>query len=353
VKIAFFDTLLEDRVVTDLAVALNSLGVEVMQTGKVWQGHMLPKASDDVSKIDRAIQRVIDFCPELILVFRQSAITEQSLMRLRQGGASLFLWLPDDPVLYKAYARTVDAYDLVLHCGNQKVLELYDSKGHKPGVNFPFWVDPERVFRIQREHSSSTMLPACFFGNVAGRIKTSRGARLAEIAKALDCNIDVYGNYSPDLHLEGVTAKGYLDDDVQTASALARYYFSINLPQVFSSYEGTRWWLPEFSEMGAFDVPSRIIQFAAMGLPIVTLSNTSQGEHFPVDHFPEANSGFVEWANRIICDPLFSAEVARRSYAHFKSYFTALSRARYLLSLARKECKPVTLHQRVWSYRDF
>lgn len=346
-RIALFDVINETHVCASLAEALWTQGHHVYGTGRVWRGHRPATAAADVARIDTAIDAVLAQGCEALLNFRAGALSLRQLGRLRSAGVRTAVWLPDDPVLYATtYGGAVDAYDHVLHCGPASVLRFYDSKGHAPGVTFPFWLGV-RDWSWQWRHERATQ-GLVFLGNLHGPAKRGRYELLAHAAG----RITVYGNCPEDPR--GIH-RGELHGPDALRAVLPRFAAGINLPQRFADYAGTSYDFDGLADLGSFDLPSRVLQYAAIGLPVITVASSAPSAHFaPVLHATDMDTA-LEMLDRLQQDPDASRELSIRARSEVEANFSAEARARFLVELFRDALRPrnLDLAQREFAYKAY
>ncbi|WP_284980199.1 glycosyltransferase [Arthrobacter sp. fls2-241-R2A-200] len=263
-RIALFDGIVETHVASSLERALVAAGHSVLNTGKVGHGYKFATGPGQLHVLNTTLDKVIDFRPDVIFVFRPASLPMPLLERAKRTGARLVAWLSDDPVLWDlSYGPVVESYDVVLHCGTARVLEFYESMFGRPtGVNFPFWTDQTAfpyVFGSQPRESD-----AIFLGNVHDEVRRTRYFDLG----SLTSSIRIHGNVGRDYyHIGG----GFLDSDQEVVEAGARTGLAINIPQYFRDHQGLETWFEGLDKLGFFQYPSRVIQYAAMGIPIVSV----------------------------------------------------------------------------------
>lgn len=151
----------------------------------------------------------------------------------------------------------------MLHCGTTNVLQHYeDFFGRPTGVNFPFWTDHEAFPYVWgREAPESDVL---FLGNVHDAVRRRRYFAIGQ----MQADVRIHGNTGTDyLGLGG----GYLDTDAEVVSAGAAARIALNIPQFFEDHRGLPTWFPGLDKLGFFEYPSRVIQYIAMGLPVVSI----------------------------------------------------------------------------------
>lgn len=329
-RIVLFDGIMETHVVSSLERSLAGRGHDVLNTGKLAHGHTFITAAADIQRVEEAISLVHDFRPDLVVVFRPSSLPFPLLRRLRRAGGRLFAWFSDDPVLWNlSYGQVVDFYDVILHCGGSRVLDFYEQKHGRPtGVNFPFWSDGDAFpYVYGTKPSESDVL---FLGNVGDSIRRRRYYQLG----LLNLNLRIHGQVGDDyLNLSG----GYLDTREEVVDAGARARIAISIPQFFSDHREAPTWFEGLDRLGSFEFPSRVIQCAAMGLPMVTLLEPG----LSLNMFPEIRVACdLDELERVSKEMLRSedlSEVSRRIRWRFERNFTAESRAMALEDLVEDD----------------
>ncbi|GAA3693113.1 hypothetical protein GCM10022377_02080 [Zhihengliuella alba] len=318
-KFLIFDGILETHVASSLERALRARGHEVSSTGKIGHGFKFLTDSSQLAPVNAAIDAAIDSRPDVIFVFRPASLPYPELRRLKGSGATLIAWLSDDPVLWKlSYGPIVDLYDLILHCGNETVLKFYEEKHGRPtGVNFPFWTDGVSFPYVygSRAPESDVM----FLGNVNDQVRRDRYFSLS----SLDLDLRIHGNVGTDYNK---VWGGYLDSDREVVDAGARTKLAINIPQYFQDHRGLETWFDGLAELGFFEFPSRVIQYAAMGIPLVSF--VPEGASLPT--FPEIFCvSDAREAEATAKDLLKSGELSAISQSvrrRFEANFSAASR---------------------------
>lgn len=345
-KFVLFDEILEEHVCDALASAMQVLGHDVVRTGKVWHGHRLPNDAGDLLRIDDLVEKVLRSGADGLVNFRASSLRPSHLERLRRGGILTAVWLPDDPVLYSlCYREIVDRYDIVLNCGGRSVLTLYDEKGHRRGVNFPFWVDPSR-FAVRDVEQGPIGRRWVFLGNLNGTVRSGRYARLMPLAEGLD----IYGKCTSD---PGGLCRGHIDSVDEVARLLAGYAVGINIPQFFTDYAGTPYSFDGLSNLGHFFLPSRVVQYAAAGLPVVSIGLDGESAHFPLA-IPVADGAAALTVLRgRLAEPNVRAALGDAGRKEVVDHFSGSARARFLVALFEGVIDPaqLSLHEREFAYR--
>ncbi|UQN15094.1 CgeB family protein [Gulosibacter sp. ACHW.36C] len=325
-KIAFYDGILETHVADSLERALVSRGHNIFNTGKIGHGFEFANGKVDLQRLQLAVNEVLEFAPDWVLVFRPASLPIPLLELLRSRGAKVAAWFSDDPVLFDlTYGPIVNSYDLILHCGNADVLSFYEHQFGRPtGVNVPFWTDHVAFPDVWGTEPATT--DALFLGNVQDEVRRQRYFDLAK----LDAHVTIYGNVGNDYY--GLSG-GYLDSDEEVVAAGARSNTAISVPQFFKNHKGMTTWFPGLDRLGFFEYPSRIVQYMAMGLPVFNvIPGKPEFATFPemivCDSFQEVDERYAE-----LRDSNQLADLSRRTVQRFDRHFSAMSRALLLEDL--------------------
>lgn len=322
-KIALFEDILERHVRRSLSRALTARGHEVIECAPCFSGHHFPTERSDIERITATLESVVAQRPDALLNFRASTLTPSMIEYVRGKGIQTLVWLPDDPVLYGVcYSNIVEHYDFVLNCGGVSILEWYERQHDVHGVNFPFWTD-RNEFPLTHDPRSKSEFDIAFLGQIKGAIRRQRYDLLA----ALPGEVRIYGRIESD---PKKLYHGYLSNEGETANILGRAKLAINIPQFFEYYKGHEYDFPELPAMGHFQYPSRVIQYASIGLPILTY-----GPDHPPETFPEMLTApdietCVSIARELLRDPERLHSIAERTSERFLSSFDASARAEFL-----------------------
>ncbi len=328
-RICLFDEIQERHVGESLARALRILGHEVICTGPVWKGHIFPSSIEDIEVVKRRLDETISQKPDALVNLRASTLLPDMVQQLKDAGIYSMVWLPDDPVLYSlCYGRIVESYDVALHCGGSQVLSFYTERHGATGINFPFWTDQVAFPYCYRPKRAD--LDIVFLGSCHGPVRRMR----YELIQGLPFKKSIVGRVEDDP--AGIHA-GYLEDAHQNTKSvwkvLRRAKLGLNIPQIFKDYHGTDYDYPELSSLGSFQYPSRVIQYAAVGLPIVTVGERESLSHFPElvvsDHIEELS----DQAADLLAKPERLQELSIQTHRRFQESFSALSRARLIDAL--------------------
>jgi hypothetical protein len=350
-RIVLFDTILEHHVCESLDRALRARGHDVLRTGVVWSGHKLPRTRAERRQVKRSLDEALQWKPDVFFNFRVSAIPQDMMPAVKEARALSLGWLPDDPVLYNlCYGEIVEAYDVTLNCGGADVLDFYDRHHGLKGVNFPFWTDSVAYpRRYDREHAG---LEVVFLGNCRGLV---RGERY-EIIAGLPFNVKIFGRVDADpLGIHGGFLEQGNEDPGSLSAVLATAKIGLNLPQFFATYSGSKYDFPELAEFHHFPLPSRVIQYAATGLPIVSFAGTLDNPDFPELVECESRDRLEARLRELLASPERLDALSLATHRRFRERFSADSRARFLEVLVEDPSRRLGMsaHERARWYWDF
>ena len=320
--IIFFDEILETHTCESLKLALINRGHKAYWTGKIWQGHQFPANEVDTNFIWEKVNNLIEQKPDVIFNFRASSLLPEMIIKLKNSGIHTIVWLPDDPVLYHiCYRHIVEFYDTILHCGDAHILNFYEEKHGRSGFNFPFWTDAS--FFPFSYNPENTEYDLVFLGNCVGQVKRERYKLIA----SLPGKKRIFGKVSnDDFNLCG----GFIKDTKEVSQEIGKGLIGLNIPQYFRNYGGTNYDFPELNDLGFFQYPSRIIQYAACGLPIISLQPGEPPTTFPELITVENVDVLTNKINDLIENPEELKEISEGVYRRFCQSFSAESRALFL-----------------------
>lgn len=327
ISICLFGSLMEAHVNRSLHQALKNEGCQILSTGPVWGGHDLPKDEGDIEKIRNKLHLAIDQKIDVLFVIRAAALPPKLVREAKAKGVFTVVWLPDDPVLYDfLYKHVVDEYDLVLNCGSKNILDFYTAKGHQPGINFPFWTSSD--FFPYCYNPEKSALDVVFWGNCTG---AGRKARYETIA-ALPARTRTFGRIGDDpMGLHGGVIKDINNTEKLVSKTFCNFKIGLNIPQHFSDYADSVYSFKGLEKLGSFQIPSRVVQYAASGMPILSFGNTLNGllpGAICVNSQEEAAKKLevLRDADRLL-------SLSREVHASFKRFYSATIRAKFLLAL--------------------
>lgn len=329
-RIALYDGIQEAHLSLSLARALEARGHAVFDTGRFGHGFTFNR-SDQFNKTAREkIAEIGAFRPDVCIVLRPASLPPELAPELRRICGQLWAWLCDDPVLWEiSYREAAPLYDLLLHCGDADVLDMYESHlGYASGVNFPFWTD--QVAFPYSYTKKSIDVDLGFLGNAQGELRRRRYHELTR----LETPIRLYGLSGTDFR---AVNGGYLDSDAEVVDAFSRVRAAVSIPQYFTDHRGLETWFNGLDSFGYFPFPSRIIQYASMGLPIFTIVNDPR----LMRTFPEiitVNDPMqIDAAYRNLIDSDGLTDLSRRTFNRMTRTFSAGARALAIESLLKSD----------------
>ena len=335
-----FDEILEQHTVRSLERALVARGHKVTTTGPVWRGHFLPKTNAEMVPIRKRVREICKLVPDVFFNFRPSSLLPDMVNELKKVGIHTIAWLADDPVLYHVcYRHVLEAYDTVLHCGGEDVLSFYQKQHGRAGFNFPFWTD-DSEFRFTYNPVRAEF-DLVFLGNCDGTIR----ARRYELLSSLPFKTRIYGKVTNDPYQ---LCAGYLETTEQISDTLGKARCAISIPQNFTDYKGTVYDFPELADLGHFELPSRVVQYAAIGLPIISLEGQEPPRIFPELIACSNREELIAKVEALLKDEAQLRSLSAAVYARFKHSFSADARATFLESIVKspQSCKSLSISQR-------
>lgn len=324
-RVVVYDGILETHVADSLAWAMRSRGHEVLNTGRFGSGFEFPTNEDALQTIRQWVDAAIEFEPDLVIVMRPASLPPAEFARIRMHVPHMYAWFCDDPVLFGlSYEPVVELYDVVLHCGTDRVLGFYEEQFGRPtGVNFPFWTSKEFFPHVYRDYEAESEL--LFLGNARGALRRQRYHDLTKLRHS----IRIHGRTGTDFR--GMNG-GYLDSDAEVVEAGATALAAINIPQYFQDHRGLETWFDGLGELGHFQYPSRVIQYAAMGLPVFNVGVQIDDQRTFPELVAVASVADIDRVMTELSDSELQA-LAAKTHLRFQRHFSAASRAMALEAL--------------------
>ena len=125
-------------------------------------------------------------------------------------------------------------------------------------------------------------------------------------------------------------ADPFVDDHAQVVAALAGARVGISLAQRFSDYGGHRFDFPGLAALGSFELPSRVVQYAATGLPALSIDPSGTSSALPEMVVARDRDALVADLQRLLADTDGLAELGRRTRERFERRLSAERRAELL-----------------------
>lgn len=351
-RIHFIDTILEAHVPDSLVESLRGLGHTVATTGRIWQGAEFPEADEDLDRLESVIDGVIAWRPDVVFVMRACALVPSEIRRLRSHGITTVVWYSDDPVFFaKQGAPLAGLYDITLHTATERILAKYEDELGVRGFGMQFWTSPEAFPRLYDPRRCDFDL--LFIGNTHTKVRQWRYEWIA----GLPLERAMYGQTQGD---PADIVQGVVDGDAELARACARGRFGLSVGQRFEDYHGTAFDFEGLADLGEFPLPSRIVQFAAVGVPVVHLVKFEEARRdlevlFPPVRVVSTDEELVAAVRSYGADPESLERLADDTHTWFLERYTADARALFLHELL---CNPsrfegMDARARAFAFLDF
>ncbi len=351
-RIYFIDTILESHVPDSLIAGLRRLGHTVKTTGKIWHGAEFPNTDEDRKKLARVVTDVIAWKPDAVFVMRACALMPRQLKRLREAGITTAVWFSDDPVFFEKQGIPVAShYDVTFHTATKRILEKYESELDVRGIGLQFWTSQDH---FPRQYDPARCdLDVLFIGNAHTPVRYWRYDWLA----GLPVKRAMYGLVREDT--EGIVA-GVLDNDAELARACVRGRFGLSVGQRFEDYKGTGFDFPGLADLGEFPLPSRIVQFASVGTPIIELVKYSEAKSdlqrlFPPVKCVTADDEIAAAVQQVHDDAAALQALSDETYQWFEAHYSADARATFVQAVLANPSKyrKMSAEQRAFAFLDY
>jgi ubiquinone/menaquinone biosynthesis C-methylase UbiE len=260
--------------VESLITALRAANQEVVEVPSVSREHRYHRFDSD-AEARRRIDAVLP--ADVVLNFRPEELRPGHIRNLRDRGVATVVWFADDPLLYKVcYRHVAEAYDLTLHTGREDVLRFYEERHGIRGYSFPFWTD--EAHHPYTYDPDAADIEVGFLGNTLGPRRSERYDLLA----SLPWRVRFYGRL-PSGAVSGEDPAGIHAGFLQLheiPAGIRRFGVAINMAQSFVRISD-RYSFTALDQFGEFFFPSRLVLYAAMGVPTVSLGPPGAEPPFP------------------------------------------------------------------------
>ena len=124
-------------------------------------------------------------------------------------------------------------------------------------------------------------------------------------------------------------------------------------PAVFLDYQNTPYDFEHLHTLGHFFLPSRVVQYAAVGLPVVTVGLKEGSAHFPSTIPALDGEDALARLEGVLSSAHVRNELKALGQREVRSHFSGLARARFLevLLCGELEGAHLGLHEREFAYR--
>ena len=149
-----------------------------------------------------------------------------------------------------------------------------------------------------------------FLGNTAGGVRARRYGLLA----GLPVGVRIHGQVDDD---PAGIAGPFLREHADVVTALTRARLGISLAQRFAAYRGDEHDFPELAALGSFEFPSRAVQYAATGLPVVVMDPSGVSDALPETVVARDRDELASSLKRLLADPDGLVDLGRRTRERF------------------------------------
>jgi SAM-dependent methyltransferase len=305
--------------VESLITALRAADQDVVEVPAVARGHHYHRA--DHAEARRRIDAALP--ADVLFNFRPEAIGANYLRDLSSRGVTTAVWFADDPLLYKVcYRHVVEAYDLTLHTGREDVLRLYEDRHGVRGYAFPFWTDAEH--HPNGYDPELAEVDVGFLGNCSGKRRSLRYDLLA----GLPWRVRFYGRLPiPGKDPAGIHG-GYLELE-EIPDAIRSFRIGLTMAQNFVQIRD-RYSFRALDQFGEFFFPSRLVMYAASGIPTISLGRPGAEPPFPSVFMVGDRDELVSRVESLLGDPGNLMAASARAYDDFRTCLSADSRVAML-----------------------
>jgi hypothetical protein len=263
---------------------------------------------------------------DVLLSFRAEKLTPSLLQDLRQRGVTTMVWLMDDPLLFRvSYRHVAAAYDLTLHCARADVLAFYERRLGVRGYSFPFWADEEHF--PPGYDPDSADIEVGFLGNCHRKRRANR----YELLASLPWKTRFFGKLPPDTPDHAGIHAGNLSVE-EIPAGLRRFRLGISMAQTFVGVKD-RFSFRALPQFGEYFFPSRLVLYAAVGIPSVSLTMPGHPPPFPSVRTATDRDSLVAVIGELIDDRDALLEASAGAREQFRQCLTADTRVAMLLSL--------------------
>lgn len=343
-----YGDLAEEHVVDSFCDALIQRGVEVIRLAALTRSHQFITNIDAQQQIQRNLESVIsEHKIDVMFNFRAAELNLRHLELLKSKGIFSLVWFPDDPLLYQiCYRHIVDFYDIILHCGNTNVIQFYQERHEiQNGFCFPFW-------------TSEKYFPYCYNKDIAeydigflGNCHTVNRKGRYELIASLPFKKTFFGQ-PPQLGDYCGIWSGYIKNAHEIPRHLQKLKLGLSLPQFFSDAKDTIYSFPELDLFESFYFPSRIVQYASCGIPIIIKNSQYAQNIFSSILIYKSRAELIDVVQQLLAYPDQLAELSKAVNLDFQNYLSATSRVDMLLALIKNKTL-YSLEDRVNLWRNF
>ncbi len=324
--------------VDSLISALRAADQEVVEVPAVERSHVFAPDPEKVAESRRRLEAAMP--ADVLFNFRPEELTPEQVEDLRARSVTTVVWFADDPLLYRlCYRHVVEAYDLTLHTGREDVLAFYEQKRATRGYSFPFWTDDAHY--PYGYDPDAADIEVGFLGNC----HRPRRAERYDLLASLPWKVRFFGLLGrwprndprhragrKNMKRDYAGIHGGRLEPHEIPGAIRRFRVAINMAQPFVGVKD-RYSFPRLHEFGEFFFPSRLVLYAAVGLPTVSLTLPGSDPPFPSVMTATNRDELIDRIGALLDDREALLAASLRTRRDFDSLLTAQSRVAMLLSL--------------------
>jgi polysaccharide pyruvyl transferase CsaB len=326
-----YGDILESHVVDSFTNELQKRDQTIHKLPSLTRNHTLIPLEQEQAVWERMKEFLNHHHVDVLFNFRAAELTPNILMYLKQQKIQTMVWFPDDPLLYEiCYKHVASYYDLTLHCGDQDVLEFYENALNVKGISFPFWTSSEFFPNVYDNRFASVELG--FLGNCHGFARKDRYSLLA----SLPFKTVIYGKLPKTQDDFAKIHGGYIEDMNKIPSFLASFQIGLNLAQSFKNLEDSPFYYKELEAFKEFFIPSRVIQYAACGIPIINKSSINYS-FMPSIINVNTREELIETGTILLNDQTMLNQLSTNIHDEFQTLFDVENRVELLLQIIEQK----------------
>jgi hypothetical protein len=323
-----YGDILSRHAVDSLVDALRAAGHDVVEVPAVSRSHKFGPDAETEAESRRRIEAALP--ADALFNFRPEELTPGVLQGLRARGVATAVWFADDPLLYRVcYRHVAEAYDLTLHTGREDVLAFYEKRLGVRGYSFPFWTDD--AYYPYTYDPDAAEIEVGFLGNCSGPRRSERYDLLA----GLPFRVRFYGRL-PEQGDDRAGIHGGVLEREEIPAAIRGFRVALNMSQSFVGIKD-RYSFRALDRFGEFFFPSRLVLYAATGIPTVSIGMPASPPFASVI-MATTRDGVVDRVSALLGDRDSLLEASRAGRREFESCLSAETRVAMLLDLVQGRC---------------
>jgi hypothetical protein len=324
VRWIIYGDILSRHAVDSLVHALRAAGHDVVEVPAVARSHKFGPDAQTEAESRRRIEAALP--ADALFNFRPEELTPAVLEDIRARGVVTAVWFADDPLLYRVcYRHVAEAYDLTLHTGREDVLAFYEKRLGVHGYSFPFWTDDAHYPYTYDPDAAE--IEVGFLGNCSGPRRSERYDLLA----GLPFRVRFHGRLPEKGDDRAGIHGGVLERD-EIPAAIREFRVAINMSQSFVGVKD-RYSFRALDGFGEFFFPSRLVLYAATGIPTVSIGMPEARRPFDSVIMATTQEEVIDRVQALLDDRNALLEASRAGRREFESCLSAETRVAMLLDL--------------------